>query len=85
MLDGQELEVQGVVGSWHRGVNLYSPDRDACIGLLATEAEVLRFRALEGKRATVHGTLEAEGCGRDDICDEHLCGPAVLSSVQLKY
>lgn len=81
--NSQLVQVQGVVGSWHEGVNLYAPSREECIGLLVTEAELPRLRAQEGKKVTVSGKLEAQGCGRDGICDEHVCGPAILSSVQL--
>ncbi|WP_126174528.1 hypothetical protein [Altericroceibacterium xinjiangense] len=84
VLNGQEVQVHGVIGSWHGGVNLFSPNRHECIGLLAAQTEVLRLRAFEGKRISVRGRLEAQGCGRDGICDEHLCGPAVLSSVRLE-
>jgi hypothetical protein len=82
--NGQLVQVEGFVGSWHNGVNLFSPSRRECIGLLVRDTDVVRFRAIDGRRVTVRGKLEAQGCGYDGICDEHLCGPAVLSLVQLE-
>lgn len=81
--NSQVVQVHGVIGSWHSGVNLLSPSRRECIGLLSAQTDLTRLRAYEGQRVTVSGTLQAQGCGREGICDEHLCGPAVLSSVRL--
>jgi hypothetical protein len=64
-------------------VNLYSSDRQQCIGLLVTTAQQPRYRQRSGQSVSLSGRLQAQGCGRDGICDEHLCGPAILRDVEL--
>jgi hypothetical protein len=81
--DGQLVRIKGTVVSWHNGINLHSHDGRECIGILASETSIARFRAFEGRGVTLSGRLEAEGCGRKGICDEHVCGPSVLSEAQL--
>ena len=81
--DGMTVQAEGVLRSSHGLLNLYSHDLQVCIGLPMRNFELERFRQLEGQRVSVSGTLHAEGCGRDGICDEHLCGPAILRDVAI--
>lgn len=81
--DGNTVRIRGVLRSSHGLFNLYARNSHVCIGLLMRSDDLNRYRALEGKTVSVSGTLHAEGCGRDGICDEHLCGPAVLRNVTI--
>ena len=75
------VSVVGVLGLRHGLVNLFSRNGRECIGLLTHVEDRDSYAALNGQMVSVSGTLEAEGCGRDGICDEHLCGPAILRDV----
>jgi hypothetical protein len=67
----------------HGLVNLYTANRQLCVGLLVTNRDRPHYRARQGRIVTVSGRLQAEGCGREGICDEHLCGPAILHDMEL--
>jgi hypothetical protein len=80
--DGQRVNVEGVIGIDQHGLaNLYSRDRGECVGLLITDQQRRHLASLEGRIAVVSGVIRAEGCGRDSFCDEHLCGPAILTDM----
>ena len=79
--DGTHVQVVGRIGVSHGLISLFSIDRKECIGLLVTEAQRKQLIQLDGNLARVSGILEAEGCGREGICVEHLCGPTVLTNV----
>jgi hypothetical protein len=83
-LDRTVVNVRGILSVDEHGlINLYSGDRDVCVGLLLTRAQLARYSTWHGSRALVTGTFESEGCGRDGFCDEHLCGPAILTGVTI--
>lgn len=75
------VSVVGVLGLRHGLVNLFSRNGRECIGLLTHVEDRGSYSALNGQTVLVSGILEAEGCGRNGICDEHLCGPAILRDV----
>jgi len=81
--DGTRVTVHGRLHLTHGLINLYSRNRRLCVGLLVPINQVERFRRLAGREVTVSGRVQAEGCGREGICDEHLCGPAILRDVEL--
>lgn len=80
-LTGQALTVSGVLKIDHGYYNLHSPDHARCVGLLLTNDQRARYGSLEGARVTVAGRFDAEGCGRNGLCVEDLCGPAVLTDI----
>lgn len=82
-IDGNEVRVTGIVVMQHGLANLYSEDRQECVGLLITDGQRPMFAAQDNQTVDVIGTMWAEGCGREGICDEHLCGPAVLRDVSI--
>ena len=67
----------------HGLVNLYAADRQQCIGLLVTDRDRPNYRERKGRIVSVIGRLHAQGCGREGLCDDHLCGPAILRDVEL--
>jgi hypothetical protein len=81
--DGTYVTVRGVLGLRHGLVNLFSHDREECIGLLTYVDEGARYSRLDGRTVVASGTLQSEGCGREGFCDEHLCGPAILRNVSV--
>jgi hypothetical protein len=83
-VDGHVVTVRGILGTRHGLFNLYSRDRQHCVGLLVTDAQRLRYVGFDGRPVEATGRMMAEGCGRNGICDEHLCGPAVLRDVQVQ-
>jgi hypothetical protein len=83
-VDGQVVTVRGILSARHGLLNLYSRDRQQCVGLLVTDADRLRYAGLDGRPVQATGRMMAEGCGRNGICDERLCGPAVLRDIQVQ-
>ena len=81
--DGTVVELSGILRSNHGLLNLYARNGRTCVGLLMRNEEIARYQSLAGRMITLSGTLHAEGCGRDGICDEDLCGPAVLGDVRV--
>lgn len=79
--DGKSITVSGFFREKNGYYNLFSKDNDECIGVLLTDQQKNEFRSRSGKRVTITGTLEAEGCGRDGICVEHLCGPTIMTNI----
>ena len=79
--DGQNVSLRGVLKINNGYYNLFSKDQQECVGLLLTNNQRERFKELAGQQVAVTGTFEAEGCGRDGICVEHICGPAILTNV----
>lgn len=82
--DGQRVNVGGTLVSSHGLMNLYSSDRRECVGLLITDEQRASYLELEGRDIAVSGVFRAQGCGRDGICDEHLCAPGILVDVSLQ-
>lgn len=81
--DGKRIVVRGVLSSRHGLLNLFTRRAEQCLGLVLTPAErVVLTRYIEHEISLI-GIFQAEGCGRDGICDEHLCGPGVLTHVSL--
>lgn len=83
-LDGQRVQVRGVLGVDRGIVNLFSADRNNCLGLLTYTRDLDRYIALDGQRVIASGTLDAEGCGRRGVCVERMCGPAILRDVTIQ-
>ena len=81
--DGETVTVGGTLKTTNGYFNLFSRDQRECIGLLLTDAQREEYRTYVGKRIQARGQLEAEGCGREGICVEHLCGPTILTKVTL--
>lgn len=79
--DGKFISLAGVLREKNGFFNLFSKDGEECVGVLLTDQQRNDYRASAGKRVTLTGTLEAEGCGRDGICVEHLCGPTILTNI----
>ena len=79
--DGRTITVRGVIVRHDLFLNLYSRDRQVCIGLLVSNDLRESLYQYEGETIAVSGRLHAQGCGRDAMCVEHLCGPAVLRDV----
>ena len=82
--DGRQIVVRGVMSSRDGFLNLFSGDRKECIGLLLTSAERATYFKFAERKVSVSGTFRSQGCGRDGICDEHLCGPGVLTDVTIR-
>jgi hypothetical protein len=81
--DGQRVQIEGTLSPRHGFLNLFSQDKKQCVGLLLTPNERGMLGTYSERKVSVSGIFRAEGCGRDGICDEHLCGPGVLTDVSL--
>lgn len=79
--DGKTVTVTGILGVYRIYYNLYSKDGQRCIGLLLSDDQRVEYKSSVGKRVTLTGTLEAEGCGRDGICMDSLCSPTIMTHV----
>lgn len=79
--NGKHVTIQGFLRSRDGFLNLFSKDAEQCVGLLLTTAERAKFSRFVDRKVSIAGTFQAEACGRDGICDEHLCGPGVLTMV----
>ncbi|MBB5986633.1 hypothetical protein [Sphingobium lignivorans] len=79
--DGKVIILSGTLRERNGYYNLFSRNNQECVGILITDSQKEDFKSLVGKRVTLTGTLEAEGCGRDGICVEHLCGPTIMTGV----
>lgn len=75
------ISISGVMRENSGFYNLFSNDRQECIGLLLTDSQRLEYKSYVGHRVTVAGILKAEGCGREGICVEHLCSPTIMTGV----
>lgn len=82
--NGQVVSVVGILRANKGYFNLHSKRGDECVGLQVAEDDVDEFKGLVGKSVNIQGRFEAEGCGRDGICVEHLCGPAIIARAQLE-
>jgi len=81
--DGKSLTLRGLLKTNSGFYNLFSSDRKECIGLLLTDSQRQSYEALVDQKVVVTGNLDAEGCGRDGICVEHICGPTILTDVSV--
>jgi hypothetical protein len=81
--DGQRIQVRGILSPRHDFLNLFTKDKQQCLGLLLTSNERATLTGYSERKVSLIGSFRAEGCGRDGICDEHLCGPGVLTNVSL--
>jgi hypothetical protein len=80
-LDGQQVQTTGFVfmnNDSREVVSSLDPDNNFCVGLLVTEEEFQTLKRYDGKRATVTGIFDKEGCGGLRICHDS-CGPYTLS------
>lgn len=85
ILDRTVVSVRGTLSVAEHGlINLHSRNKDECVGLLLTQADMDKYASWDRRDVLVTGTLESEGCGRDGFCDEHLCGPAILTGVTIR-
>ena len=80
-LDGSHVEVQGILEVDHGYVNLMARNRQECVGLVTYVEDRARYVALNDHRVAASGIMDAEGCGRNGMCSEHFCGPAILRQV----
>ena len=81
--NGHQITVRGRISSRHGLLSLFNRSAKQCIGLILTPSERLSFSKYVEREISVTGTFQADGCGRDGVCDEHLCGPGVLTHVTL--
>lgn len=81
--DGKIITVQGILQFNSGYYNIFSEDRKECIGLLLTDRQRQSYKELIDRKAVVTGKLDAEGCGRDGICVEHICGPTILKEASI--
>lgn len=81
--DGRIIQVQGVISPRHGILNLFTKNKQQCLGLILKPSERAKLIEHSERKISLSGTFQAEGCGRDAICDEHLCGPGVLTNVSL--
>lgn len=79
--DGKLVTVSGMLRERSGYYNLFSSDGQECIGVLLTDSQKLNYRSFSGQKVKVAGTLKSEGCGREGICVEHLCGPTIMTGV----
>lgn len=81
--DGKSITISGLLKTNSGYYNLFSSDQKECIGLLLTDSQRQAYEGLAGQKVVVTGKLDAEGCGRDGICVEHICGPTILTDVSV--
>lgn len=79
--DGKLLSVHGLLKTNAGYYNLYSQNQKECVGLLLTDSQREKYTNLIGQQVVVRGTFKSEGCGREGICVEHICGPAIFTDV----
>ena len=79
--NGRTVTLSGELRERKGFYNLHSRDGQECIGLLLTDQQRVEYRSSVGRRVTLTGTLEAEGCGGNNMCVEHLCAPTILTGV----
>jgi hypothetical protein len=82
--DGKRVQVSGIVTPRGNMLNLFSRSGKECIGLLVSDEQKKDLRQFVGRRVVASGILDAQACGRNGVCSEHLCGPAVLRDVTLR-
>lgn len=81
--DGKPITVHGLLKTNSGYYNLFSRDGKECIGLLLTDNQRQSYKGFADQKVMVTGKLDAEGCGRDGICVEHICGPTILTDVSV--
>lgn len=81
--DGKSVTVRGLLKTNSGYYNLFSSNGKECIGLLLTDSQRQSYKGLVDQKVVVTGNLDAEGCGRDGICVEHICGPTILTDVSV--
>lgn len=84
-LDGRQVQTSGIVfmnEDSREVVSSRDPDKNFCVGLLVTEAEFQALKRYDGKRATVTGLFDKEGCGGLTICHDS-CGPYAMSRLKI--
>lgn len=79
--DGKVIILSGTLRESNGYYNLFSKNGQECVGVLLTDGQKEDYKSLVGRRVTLTGTLEAEGCGRDGICVEHICGPTIMTRI----
>jgi hypothetical protein len=82
-LDGRQVQISGIVFMKEDSRNVVSSrnaDNNFCVGLLVTETEFQALKRFDGKRATVTGLFDKEGCGGLTICHDS-CGPYAMSDL----
>lgn len=84
-VDGQIVAIHGLLKEDGGYYNIYSRDGERCVGLLLTDLQRSEYRVHANSEVLVRGVLEAEGCGREGVCVERLCGPAILTGVALEH
>lgn len=81
--NGRLIMVSGTFRERNGYYNLFSSDGQECIGILTTDRQKIDYRSFVGQKVSVVGILQAEGCGREGICVEHLCGPTIMTGVTI--
>lgn len=81
--NGKTITISGILKERNGYYNLFSRNGNECVGILLNDQQREEYSPRAGKRVTITGTLEAEGCGRDGICVEHLCGPTIMTSITI--
>lgn len=82
--NNMQVSVEGILETRNGFFNIFSRDRQLCIGLLVYNRDIPRYSALVRRRVVATGRLQAEGCGREGVCTEYLCGPAILRDVSIE-
>lgn len=80
--DGNTVTLYGTIRVNSGFYNIFPRDGRSCIGLLLTNAQRQESARLEGRRVLLTGILESRGCADHYICNEHLCGPELLTHVE---
>ena len=83
LYNNKVVTVSGILREKNRYYNLFSGYKRECIGLLLTDGQKEAYKTNNNRRVMVSGTLRSEGCGREGICVEHLCGPTIMTGVTI--
>lgn len=63
-------------------IKIFSSDGRDCIGPLLTNNQRQERERLDGRNVLLSGILESRGCADHYYCNEHLCGPELLTHVE---
>lgn len=79
------VSISGILRERNSFYNLFSNDSQECIGVMLTDSQKELYKNMNGRNVAVRGILKPEGCGREGICVEHLCGPTIVTDVTVSH